>query len=465
VARSTAVGRIAAIAALAGAVLVAGFLLLGGGNTYTVTANFQNASQLVKGNLVEVGGVKAGTIKDISLGPNNTAMVEMEVDGAYSPLPEGTIATIRSQSLSGVANRYIQLVFPEGDQAGKPIPDGGELPLSNTVSEVDLDQLFNTLDPKTIGHFKDVITGFARAYDGIGPQTNRGFKYFNPFLSTSREVFGQLTADENRFRHLIIDSASLSGALADRSPDLEQFVSNANRMFSAIASQNQNLASAIGQLPGFMRNFNTTAVNLRATLDDLDPLVEASKPVARKLPPFTQALRGFAVDAVPTVRRLDAVVRRPGADNDLVELTRLQPRLAKIAVGPVRRHGKMRIGAFPASQQALTRSLPQLSFFRPYITQEALSGWFDDFGHSGVYDANGGMGRISTTFNFFTVVGGVPNIFGTPLPPAQAEADGFRTNQLQRCPGANERNPGDGSTPFTDNGTLGCDPSQVPTGP
>ncbi|HET8945756.1 MAG TPA: hypothetical protein VFQ07_02135, partial [Candidatus Polarisedimenticolia bacterium] len=180
---------------------------------------------------------------------------------------------------------------------------------------------------------------------------------------------------------------------------------------------------------------------------------------------FTQALRGFATDAVPTVRRLDAVVRRPGADNDLVELTRLQPRLAKIAVGPVRRHGRMRIGAFPASTQALTRSLPQLSFFRPYITQEALSGWFDDFGHSGVYDANGGMGRISTTFNFFTVVGGVPNIFGTPLPPSQVEADGFVTNQLQRCPGANERNPGDGSTPFTDNGTLGCDPSQVPTGP
>ena len=34
-----------------------------------------------------------------------------------------------------------------------------------------------------------------------------------------------------------------------------------------------------------MRNFNTTSVNLRGALDDLDPLVEASKPVAQKLPP------------------------------------------------------------------------------------------------------------------------------------------------------------------------------------
>jgi phospholipid/cholesterol/gamma-HCH transport system substrate-binding protein len=465
VASSTAVGRIAAIVALGGAVLVAALLLLRSGDSYTVTAHFQNASQLVKGNLVEVGGTKAGTIEDISLADDGTALVKMTITGDYAPLHEGTIATIRSQSLSGVANRYVQLQMPAADQEGPAIKDGATLPISATVSEVDLDQLFNSLDRKTIGHFKEVVKGFARSYDGIGPQTNRGFHYLNPFLSTSRQVFDQLTTDENRFRHLIVDTASLSGALAERSPDLEQFVSNADQAFSALASENQNLAQTIGELPGFMRNFNTTAVNLRATLDDLDPLVEATKPVAEKLPPFTEALRGFATDAVPTVRRLDAVVRRPGPDNDLTELTALQPRLAKIAVGPLRRNGKPRPGALPVSQKALTRGLPALAFFRPYLTTEGLSGWFDAFGHSGVVDANGGMGRISTTFNLFTVVGGLPNVFGPPLTLEEAESDGFRSNNLKRCPGANERDPGDGSTPFTDNGNLDCNPSEVPTGP
>ena len=445
--------------------LIACFLLLRGGDSYTVTAHFQNASQLVKGNQVEVAGTAAGTIDDISLADDGTALVKMTISGDYAPLHEGTIATIRSQSLSGVANRYVQLQMPAADEEGPAIKDGATLPLTQTVSEVDLDQLFNSLDKKTIGHFKDLIKGFARSYDGIGPQTNRGFHYLNPFLSTSREVFDQLTTDENRFRHLIVDTASLSGALAERSPDLEQFVSNADRAFSALASENQNLASTIGELPTFMRNFNTTAVNLRATLDDLDPLVDATKPVAKKLPPFTQALRGFATDAVPTVRRLDAVVRRPGPDNDLTELTALQPRLAKIAVGPLKRNGKLRPGALPVSQKALSRGLPSLAFFRPYLTTEGLSGWFDDFGHSGVLDANGGIGRISTTFNFFTVAGGIPNVFGPPLSLAEAEANGFTSNYVRRCPGANERDPGDGSTPFTDNGNLPCDPSQVPVGP
>ena len=46
------------------------------------------------------------------------------------------------------------------------------------------------------------------------------------------------------------------------------------------------LADAISQLPDFMRRANTTFVNLRATLDDLTPLVNESKPVAKKLRPF-----------------------------------------------------------------------------------------------------------------------------------------------------------------------------------
>ena len=444
-------------------------LLFARGNPYTVTAEFENASQLVEGNQVIVSGVPAGEVKELSLSPNGTALVKLEISGDYAPLQRGTVATIRSQSLSGIANRYVQLQMPEGDRAGGPIPSGGSIALTDTVSEVDLDQLFNTLDRRSIRGFKDVIKGFARAYDGIGPQTNRGFKYLNPFLSTSREVLSELGRDQRRFERLIVDTSSLSGALAERAPDLEQFVSNTNRMMAAIGSENVALADAIGQLPGFMRSFNTTGVNLRATLDDLDPLVEASKPVARKLGPFTRRLRGFATDAVPAVRDLDRIVRRPGRGNDLTELTRLQVPLAKIAVGPVDRNGKRRRGALPESVASLKGALPQLSFFRPYTPE--LVGWFDDFGHTGFWDANGSFARQSIIFNAFIIdpTTGMPQSF---IPFAdrgevfKAVADTFNT---KRCPGSMERDR-DGTIPFTDPGgqpggkSLDCDPSQIPSG-
>ena len=83
-----------------------------------------------------------------------------------------------------------------------------------------------------------------------------------------------------------------------------------------------------------MRQFNTTAVNLRAALDDVQPLVNATRPVARKLQPFAKRLRGFARDAVPTVQGLNGIIKSPGPTNDLIELTRLQDPLAQIGVGP-----------------------------------------------------------------------------------------------------------------------------------
>ena len=57
---SSVVGRVAAVLALIGAVVVVLLLVLGGGSTYTITAQFENASQLVKGNNVNVAGVPVG---------------------------------------------------------------------------------------------------------------------------------------------------------------------------------------------------------------------------------------------------------------------------------------------------------------------------------------------------------------------------------------------------------------------
>ncbi|HMC07582.1 MAG TPA: hypothetical protein VKG89_09355, partial [Solirubrobacterales bacterium] len=117
-------------------------------------------------------------------------------------------------------------------------------------------------------------------------------------------------------------------------------------------------------------------------------------------------------------------------------------------------------GALGESVCSLRNGLPQLAFFRAYTPE--LTGWFNDFGTSGPQDANGGIGRISTSFNAFSA-----SPLGPPLSPLQQIASQVPAGlgQNARCPGTNERDPGDHSTPFTDNGTIACNPSQVPPGP
>jgi phospholipid/cholesterol/gamma-HCH transport system substrate-binding protein len=477
---STVVGRVAALLALIGAVVVVLLLVLGGGSPYTVTAQFENASQLVTGNNVNVAGAPVGSVKEIELSDDGQALVKMEIsDEAYSPLPQGTHATIRSQSLSGIANRYVSLDLP-AEENGETIADGGLISQESTTSEVDLDQLFNTLDKPTTEGIKRLIRGFARAYQGVGPQANRGFYYLNPFLSTSRRLFAELNSDQANLEALVVDAAGLTSTLDQVSPEISQLVANLEGMLGTIGSEQASLASAVAQLPDFMRQFNTTAVNLRAALDDLQPLVNASRPVARKLQPFVKRLRGFSRDAVPTIQDLNAIINRAGADNDLIELTALQVPLAEIGVGPVDRNGAARPGALPASAQSLRDSLPQLSTLRAYSPE--LTGWFDDFGHSGFPDAFGGIGRISTTLNTFSV--GAPslgnpcgNLLGIlPMPPAGVDPcqvlgpdelfEALGTSglkYLRRCPGSNER--GLTEEQLTQGGTVDCDPSQTPVGP
>jgi phospholipid/cholesterol/gamma-HCH transport system substrate-binding protein len=475
-ARSSAVGRIAAIVALGVAAVAVALLLLKGGSTYEITAEFQNASQLVKGSQVVVAGVPTGTVKDIALGDHGQALVTFTVSDPYTPLRQGTTATIRSYSLSGIANRQIQLDLPPPDTAGAEIPSGSTLPESQTVSEVDLDQLFNTLNARTIKNFKHVIEGFELSYQGVAHQANTGYHYLNPFLSTSRQVFGELTRDTPALERLIVDTSHLTGALAQRSSDISLLIHNANLMMGAIASQSSALKEALVRFPDFMRQANTTFVNLRATLADLTPLVNASKPVATRLGPFFHTFRRAAHGAVPTITDLERTIRRPGHQNDLIELTRDAVPLAHAAVGtgspdcgqnPATDYrkaadGNFTQGAFGESVCSLRNGLPNLSFFRAYTPE--LVAWFNDFGPtSGINDANGAIARIATTFNAFSP--GLPHGFTDPASPITQIAGFGGSHKTARCPGANERNPGDNSTPFTDNGTLACDPSEVPLGP
>jgi phospholipid/cholesterol/gamma-HCH transport system substrate-binding protein len=452
------VGRVAAFAAVVVAAVLVGIVLFSGGGGYTVSAIFQNGGQIVKGNLVEVGGVQAGSVKGISITPQGQARIKFSVNGSYAPLPANTRAVIRQASQSGYANRYVELQLPGGPRKGQPtIKNGGTLSESHTVATVDIDQLFNTLDPSTRKALQDFFKGSAAQYAGVTKQANLGLHYLNPALATSSRLFNELNRDTPVLEHFIGDSAHLVTAVAQKRDDLAALVQNLNTTTHAIGSQKAALADSIGRLPDFMRNANTTFVNLRAALNDVDPLVNASKPVAKKLKPFLDQVQPLARDARPTIKSLNTVIRRMGANNDLVELTQTLTPLAHIAVDTAQRDGASRAGSFPESTRALKGSAPIIAFGRPYTPD--LFGWFDDFSTTGNYDALGQISRTQTVFNTTSADSSVLNSLGLggQLPSApgllqignggkpfpaelqQKLLQGLnRSQQFNRCPGGGD---------------------------
>lgn len=460
--RSISLGRVLALAGLALAVAVVAYLILGrGGETYTLKARFQNAGQVVQGGLVQISGRGVGKITELDLTDDGLAELTLEIEEAHAPLPRGTTATIRQFGLSGPASRYVELRRPTRGQGGN-LPDGALIDLDQTTSNVEIDELFATFDPRTRRALSGVYRGSARQYRGQAEGLRGGLLYLDPALVSASRLFSELNRDTPKLERFVVESSRLVGDVADRRDDLASLVSNLADTTGAIARPPDALADAIHQLPPFLRQANSTYVDLRATLDELEPLVERFKPVARQLAPYTSELRGLLEELDPTIGRFARVIHRPGEANDLVELTRDAVPLREIAVGPVRRNGREREGALPAAAESLAGSTPRLAFARPYSVD--FTGWLDDFSHSGLYDALGSMSRTATHANAFTFKNGIvapiaPALRGTSL--AELAAVG----QNNRCPGSMERDPGDRSTPWLPTPDFNCNPRHLPPGP
>jgi phospholipid/cholesterol/gamma-HCH transport system substrate-binding protein len=461
-------GRLAAIGAVVLVIVAIVLVVFSGGTSYKVNAVFVNASQIVKGDLVEVGGVGIGTVSKITLTPDGQARLAMSIsNSAFDPLRRGTTATIRELSLSGIASRYVDLDL--GSSTSPAIPNGGTISTQSTNSEVDIDELFDTLTPPTRAAIGQLIKGTAGEYSGkAAAQAEKAFQYLNPAVASSSLLFAELDRNTGSFSRFVVKSGDLLGDIAERQADLSALVQHLSATTEALASQHPALAASLQRLPGFMTQADTTFVNLRGALRRLTPLVNATKPVAPKLQELLRTLKPFAIDAVPTVRNLANIISRPGADNDLTDLTKLAVPLAGSTVNRIQADGQLRAGAFPEATKALDDTIPELATDRPYVVD--LTGWFEGFSHPGGYDANGAYSRVAIDVGIASLNNGVlnllPSLVDTTLRSVLAFGSGdgkagglVTTGQADRCPGSMER----GAIYFPESG-FPCSPSELPTG-
>ena len=448
--RGTTPARVAVIVALAAAVIILATVLFSGGSGHKYTLVFQNAGQLVPDNQVLIGGSPAGTVESLGLTDDNLAEVNVEVD---QELHEGTTATIRATSLSGVANHYVSI--SPGPNSNDALDDGAELGLASTTTPVDIDQFFNTFPPRVRKGLEDFIKGNAAIYSGQGKNANESYKYFGTALNRVGAFARELNADQRLLSRFVVSSARLTTAVAGRGEQLSSAISNANTAFESIAGQTQAFDASLRRLPPVFRQSNTTFVNLRAALDDLEPLVNTAKPATKDLAPFLAELRPVFQKLVPFTRNLRLTVSQPGKGNDLGDLLAVLPKVQDLTSS-----------AFPHSEQAISDFQPNLNFIRAY-TPDLFNG-LSKFGQvAGYYDGNGHYIRSAPA---------VQNIFKyepdgslEPISKAQQyEAFGSTASPRRPCPGGATQPAPDGSNPWVGGGSVDsseCDPGDVPPGP
>jgi phospholipid/cholesterol/gamma-HCH transport system substrate-binding protein len=434
-----------AVGALALVVLIVAFILFSGGGGASYQLLFANASQLVRGDQVRVGGVPVGSVTDINLTSDYKARVTISVNSSLVPLHEGTTAQIRVPSLTTVAGRYVALV--PGPNNRPALSAGATLPASAAQGTVDLDQLFDTFNPRTLKGLQQFFVGNAETYAGVTEAAGISAEYFNPALASAEHIFAELSRDEPTFTNFLVQSSRALQTLAAHRQQLTSLVGNGDTTFKAIASEQANLESGVRQLPTTLHQGNRAFAQLPSTFAALRSLADVAGPDTTKLASFFARLRPLVSEAAPVLHNLSSAISRPGPSNDLTDAALSLPAFAQAVEASV-----------PSSVQALHESVPVTSFFGPYAPD--LAGAARDFGtDAGYYDANGHYAHVAFTFDNFKLG---PNNTLTPTTP-QEGAQGLKLRQLRRCPGAGATPPpADGSAPFTDSGLLGCDPTEVP---
>jgi phospholipid/cholesterol/gamma-HCH transport system substrate-binding protein len=438
------------IAALAVAVIVLAIVFFGGGSGHKYSLVFQNAGQLVPDNQVLIGGSPAGTVESIGLTDDNLAEVHVSVD---QELHEGTTAVIRATSLSGVANHYVSI--SPGPNSNPALDDGAELGLASTTTPVDIDQFFNTFPPPVRKGLENFIKGNAAIYSGQGKNANDSYKYFGTALNRASAFAGELNADQRLLSRFIVSTSQLTTAVAGRGEQLSSAISNASTAFDAIAQETTAFDATLRRLPPVMRQSNTTFVNLRAALDDLEPLIDTAKPATKNLAPFLAELRPVFQKLVPFTRNLKLVVHQPGKGNDLADLLATLPKVQNLTSS-----------AFPHSEQAISDFQPNLNFIRAY-TPDFFNA-FSKLGQvAGYYDGNGHYVRAATSGqNLFRYDAGSSEL--EPITKAEQYAPFENVHTHTRCPGGATQPAPDGSNPWVGGGSVDsseCNPGDVPPGP
>lgn len=440
------------IGAIAVFLLLTVWMVMRGGG-YHVNVLLESASQLVKGNEVTVGGQAVGIIEEITLTSDNQAKIHVKIDkGGLTPLHEGSTATVRLSSLSGVANRYLSIV--PGPNNKPKIPDDGTIEAVNSNPTVDLDQLFNSLDQKTRQEFQNFIRGSGNWYED-DPDTplaeavyaNRAVKYFAPFFSSGAYLAKTIGEDDQLLKEFLVQSSQSAATFAAEKEHLASLFVNLTRFSRAVASESEQLDAALAVLPQALNDGTEVFQDLRPAMAAVEKLSDEAVPATKDLAPFLRDLRPLLRNAKPTVNDLNNIVRKSGKNNDLYELLSGQPTLTK----------KART-AFPSSLQAMQSGQILLDFLRPYTPE--LTSWLTHFGQIAAnYDGNGHYVRVQPVVGRFADTGAAL----TPLADDQS-LSGYPTSGVKRCPGSGQQAASDGSNPFLDGG-IDCDPSIVTPGP
>ncbi|MCK9248114.1 MAG: MlaD family protein [Solirubrobacteraceae bacterium] len=292
------------------ALVVTGYLLvnqrlpLPWDDVYGVELEFESVQAVVpgQGQEVAVSGVKVGEVTGVRRDGGRAVATLRLRRGELPAVHRDARATLRPRT--GLQDMTVDL-DPGTARAGT-LPDGGRIPASQTVRQVQLDEITATLDADSRAYLRQFLRATKESLgDDDGRVFRRLLRVGAPSVRTTRAALRTVRAQHAELERLVTRMRRLAGTLSDRDRAVGDVLRGAARTLTAIGKRDRELRTGLRELPGTLRQ-------LRTTLDDMGGLSRELEPASRKLRPTLGRLERALPAVDPLLETLPARLRPVG---------------------------------------------------------------------------------------------------------------------------------------------------------
>jgi len=269
--------------------------------------SFPQATQLALQADVRVAGVSVGKVVDHSLDPEgNRTLATVELSSQFVPIHRDARAILRQKTLLG--ETYVELTSGPS-RRGNDVPDGGWLARGNVKHTVELDEIFQALDPRTRASFRSWQQSLSQAARGNGQNLSSVLGNLPTFVADTTDLTRVLDVQHFAVRRLVSNTGVVFDALAQNQRALRGVIVGSASVFGQTAAHDRALAQTFQIFPTFLDESKATLARLRSFALDTDPLVRDLRPVAHDLVPTLRSVRILAPDLKAFFVKLDPLIR------------------------------------------------------------------------------------------------------------------------------------------------------------
>lgn len=282
---------------------------------YLVRAIFDNASFVIEGEDVKIGGVIVGRIADVELEDDNKAAVVLEItDPGFQDFRKDATCKVGLQSLIGEQfidcsptqkrGQGVAMAPPLTAIAAGPHRGQRLLPVERTSSPVGPDLLANIMRLPQSDRLRLIIAELGTGLSGNGAELRNVIERANPTLQQATRLVEILAAQNGTIADLVEQSDQALAPLAERRGDLAGFISASGRVAAASAERGDDLERDFERLPAFLRELKPAVARIGRLSDQLGPSVAN---LTAKAPDVNRAVKNlgpFASAARPALKTL-----------------------------------------------------------------------------------------------------------------------------------------------------------------